>query len=104
MSTKQTPGAYDCYSKLAEDEPYFLLRAKDATAPGIVREWVRRRRNEAIVKGGTITPDYERKLREAELCALEMDAWHGEHAMEIAAAGHETPRTHVPGDAGDSER
>jgi len=97
MSTKQTPGAYDCWSKLAEDEPYFLLRAKDTTAPGVVREWVRRRRNEAVIAGGTITPAYEKKLREASAAADAMDAWHMENSQ--TANVHETSRTHVPGDS-----
>lgn len=37
MSTKLDPGQFDCYAKLADDEPYFVLRAKDPHAPVLVR-------------------------------------------------------------------
>lgn len=94
MSTKMNPGRYDCLAKLHPDEPYFLLRAKDVTAPGVVREWVRRRREEAAVTGGTITPEYEAKLREAEQCAKDMDAWRQRYTITpVVDAG----RTHIPG-------
>lgn len=39
MSTKINPGKFDCYAKLARDEPYFVLRAKDPIAPDMVRAW-----------------------------------------------------------------
>src|SRR5262245_34430298 len=84
MGTKNNPGAYDCYRKLYDDEPVFVLRAKDKTAPGVVREWVRRRREEAQVTGGTITPEYEKKLREAEATANDMDAWHAANPDKVA--------------------
>lgn len=70
MSTKQHPGPYDCYAKLAEDEPYFLLRAKDPDAPFLVRLWLTIRRR----KYG----DYP-KLHEAALCAETMEAWQRAH-------------------------
>lgn len=79
MGTKQNPGPYDCYVKLAPDEPYFVLRAKDATAPRVVREWVRQRRLEAAVTGAPITPEYGWKLDEALRCADEMERWKQEH-------------------------
>lgn len=91
MSTKQDPGAYDCYAKLQEDEPYFVLRAKDATAPLLVRHWVQRRRIEAQVAGQAITPAYEAKLQEALKCADDMEAWRERH--QATADVHETPRT-----------
>lgn len=43
MGTKNNPGQYDCYSKLEDDEPYFLLRGKDPVAASLVREWVQKR-------------------------------------------------------------
>ena len=39
MGTKSNPGKFDCYNKLADDEPFFVLRAKDPTAPGLVMAW-----------------------------------------------------------------
>jgi hypothetical protein len=29
MATKANPGAYDCYTKAADDEPIFTLRASE---------------------------------------------------------------------------
>lgn len=43
MSTKQDAGPFDCYAKLFDDEPYFVLRAKDPDAPAIVEAWAQRR-------------------------------------------------------------
>lgn len=31
-----------CLNKAAEDEPVFVLRAQDLTAPEVIREWVAR--------------------------------------------------------------
>jgi len=37
--TKENPGKYDCHAKAAPDEPIFTLRAKDVSAPYLVRIW-----------------------------------------------------------------
>lgn len=66
MSTKQNPGKYDCYARLADDEPYFVLRAKDPHAPVLVELWVALRQAEF--------GDFE-KLGEALECARQMRAW-----------------------------
>ncbi|MGH9238777.1 MAG: hypothetical protein ACRD3G_12130 [Vicinamibacterales bacterium] len=68
MSTKRDPGQFDCYAKLADDEEYFLVRAKDPDAPAVVREWIRLRRQRP---GNELNP----KLDEAEACARKMEAW-----------------------------
>ena len=62
MSTKNDPGQFDCYARLADDEPYFVLRAKDPIAPDLVQEWSRRR---AALPGNEQNP----KLLEAFECA-----------------------------------
>ena len=66
MSTKQNPGNYDCYAKLADDEPYFLLRAKDPHAPILVELW-------AALREAEFGP-FE-KLEEARSCAKQMREW-----------------------------
>ena len=48
MSTKNNPGDYDCYAKLDPDEPYFVLRAKDPSAPYLIRIWEKLRRGDWI--------------------------------------------------------
>jgi len=68
MSTKDNPGAFDCYAKLAPDEPYFVLRAKDLVAPEVVEDWVKLR---TLQPGNIGNP----KLAEALACARAMRAW-----------------------------
>lgn len=75
MGTKNNPGKYDCYDKADPDEPLFVLRAKDPTAPDLVRLWVDTRRNEARIQGLKIDPEYEDKLEEALSCARAMEVW-----------------------------
>lgn len=65
MATKQDGGT-SCYDKAAPDEPIFTLRAQDALAPELVREWAYR----AKVAG---TPDD--KVNEARRCADAMEDW-----------------------------
>lgn len=69
MSTKDTPGQFDCYARLRPDEPYFVLRAKDPVASELVREWARRRR---ALPGNETNP----KIAEAITCADQMAAWY----------------------------
>lgn len=75
MGTKNNPGNFDCHTKADGDEPIFTLRAKDLTAPLLVRLWVHIRKHEAAVKGETITAAYHAKLQEALVCADEMEIW-----------------------------
>jgi hypothetical protein len=66
MSTKTDPGTFDCYAKLADDEPYFVLRAKDPHAPALVELWAALREAEF---GPTL------KFDEAKRCAEHMRLW-----------------------------
>ena len=72
MSTKETGVA--CYDNAASNEPLFVLRAQDALAPEIVREWAYR----AKAAG---TPD--EKIAEARACADEMEDWQIEHRKKV---------------------
>jgi len=72
MATKLNPGKFDCYANAEDDEPMFVLLARDRTAPTIVREWVERRVEEAA-RGGKVTEDA--KLAEARACADAMETW-----------------------------
>lgn len=73
MSTKQNPGPFDCYAKLKDDEPYFVLRAKDPDAPALVEAWARARTLRGAVTDptGPINP----KIEEARQTAEAMRAW-----------------------------
>lgn len=70
MSTKLNPGQFDCYAKLADDEPYFVLRAKDPHAPALVEMW-------AALRQAQYGP-YP-KLDEARQCARDMRVWKTAH-------------------------
>lgn len=54
--------------KIGPDEPIFVLRAQDKTAPDAVRFWAKN----AISSGANIEPA---KLAEAEQCAQAMEQW-----------------------------
>uniref|UniRef100_A0A6M3KG43 Uncharacterized protein n=1 Tax=viral metagenome TaxID=1070528 RepID=A0A6M3KG43_9ZZZZ len=67
MGTKLNPGAYDCLDKIAPDEPFFVLRAKDPLAADLVADWVDRASRTLLHE-----PD---KLMEASMCADAMRDW-----------------------------
>ena len=74
MGTKTNPGEYDCYAALADDEPYFLLRANDPLAPEIVRDWVRQYRKMKVSNGAYGSKQATKSL-EAEDVADAMERW-----------------------------
>lgn len=62
-----TASPFDCLHKLKPGEPYFVLRAQDATASNIVRQWI------AIQKRNrTCSPE---KIADAERIASAMDEY-----------------------------
>lgn len=65
MGTKRNPGKFDCLDKLADDEPFFVLRAKDKFAPRLIRLW-------AALAIESIPAE---KSDEAHQCARDMEAW-----------------------------
>ena len=54
-----------CLNKAADDEPVFVLRAQDFTAPIVIREWLR-------INAGTIPFD---KAEEARQLIAAMENW-----------------------------
>jgi hypothetical protein len=42
MAVKRIEAESGCFAKAADDEPVFVLRAQDALAPDLVREWANR--------------------------------------------------------------
>ena len=70
MDTKNKPGNYDCLAKLAEDEPFFVLRAQDWFAPTLIRIWVE------LVRAQESTRLRDNaKIHRALQCALAMEQW-----------------------------
>lgn len=39
MGSKLEPGAFDAWEKAGEDEPLFVLLARDPLAPAVVEAW-----------------------------------------------------------------
>ena len=66
MGTKRNPGAFDCYANAADDEPMFVLLARDKHAPFLVRMWARLRE---------IDGENADKVAEARGCAEAMAKW-----------------------------
>lgn len=56
-----------CLGKAAADEPVFVLRAQDLSAPFIVRQWVLMQR--------ALQSRADAKIAEAERVARAMEAW-----------------------------
>ena len=75
MATKNNPGAYDCYAAVEPDEPYFLVRANDPLAPGMVRGWAIQRVHQIMQGIKPNTPEQWDKVSEALRCASEMEVW-----------------------------
>jgi len=67
MGTKCRPGAYDCYDRLAPDEPYFTLMARDRYAPMLIALWAALR---VMEPGADML-----QIEEAKECADAMKLW-----------------------------
>ncbi len=74
MGTKINLGVFDCYENAKDDEPMFVLLARDELAPDIVREWARmydRRKRDLGITQAQID-----KHNEALRCADSMERWY----------------------------
>lgn len=70
-STELTDG---CLSKVADDEPIFVLRSKDKLAPNVIRLWA------LLAEFMGVPPG---KVSEARECALHMELWQREHGSKV---------------------
>ena len=73
MGTRTNPGKFDCYARAMPDEPLFTVLARDASAPGMVRQWAYERERE-IATGDRPESDRE-MVAEARECAVAMEKW-----------------------------
>jgi len=89
INTLESPGEFDSLTSLRKGEPYFALVGRDRSAPDLVLQWVklRRQRLDAEREAGTITPeDLDHEL--AKCLQAERIAW----AMTAYKAGHEVAK------------
>lgn len=62
-----------CYTNAMEDEPMFILLARDANAPRLVREWADQR---ADAIDAWLKPESDRaQVKEALATATRMEEW-----------------------------
>lgn len=66
MTTKNQPGLFDVFEKIKPDEPFFVLRAQDASAADLVELWAIRARASGCPQD---------KVIEAQDTAEEMRRW-----------------------------
>lgn len=70
MGTKNNPGDYDCYENAGDDEPMFILLARDPRAPFLARKWARH-----AERAGK-RPE---KVAEARRLANDMEEWRADN-------------------------
>ena len=70
MGTKNNPGDFDCYAEAGDDEPVFVLLARDPVAASVVRYWVERRELKTLGTDAEVS-----KRNDALKCADEMEKW-----------------------------
>lgn len=67
MGTKNNPAPFDCYANAEDDEPMFILLARDVQAPTLVRRWAHQRAELGTADAA--------KVQEALDCADAMEKW-----------------------------
>ncbi len=77
-STKENPGAFDCYTSAAPDEPLFVLLARDKHAPTLIWLW-------AVLR--ELDGEDTAKVNEARDCAMAMVAWASAHGRKSVGLG-----------------
>ena len=94
MGTKNNPGQFDCYGAAAPDEPIFILRATDISAPSLVVLWALRYKQRKIDEHHWYGPEYNRhqeKYQEAINVANAMKEFEKKISAEYQTA--EAPLT-----------
>lgn len=85
MSPEELKGATkldnDVLRNCADDEPIFVLRAKDRSAPFLVRMWADFNREGKATTGNRKIS--QKKADEAEERALLMERWQAENAGQV---------------------
>jgi len=81
MGTKANPAPFDCYANAADDEPMFILLARDKHAPALVWLW-------SVLR--ELDDEDPAKVAEARRCVEAMVMWareHGRKPVGVAQSG-----------------
>lgn len=81
MGTKARPGPVDCYAKAADDEPMFILLARDASAPALIEMWADMRERHGEEAG---------VVADAREVADQMRAWRDHNRSPVVHDWHLT--------------
>ena len=79
MGTKANPGSFDCYTNAVDDEPMFVLLARDKHAPTLVWLWSLLRE---------LDSEDASKVTEARDCVEDMLKWQVDHGRKTIGIGH----------------
>lgn len=80
MGSKKNPDTFNTYEHAEDDEPMFIVLARDKDAPLLVRMWALLR--EQAVEIGAKPPKDLAQVAEARQCAYEMDRWRRAHRKD----------------------
>lgn len=72
-----------CLGKAADDEPVFILRAKDKLAPEVVEFWAGKLEAAMYTNGASNPMRDSAKLKEARSCAHLMRAWQAMNGSKV---------------------
>ena len=98
MGTKLNPGRYDCYAALKDDEPHFVLMARDPHFARVIGFWAMLRM-QSMAEGKDPLADVD-KVQEALQCAREGEAWRSAYiGFSDAIASLQLARGFRPGGA-----
>lgn len=81
MGTKLKPGKFDCYANAAEDEPMFILLARDKHAPTLVWLWAAMRELDGE------TPEKIQEARDCTAAMIQYQIKNGKKGVGLAEAG-----------------
>lgn len=81
MSTKNNPGAFDCYANAEPNEPMFVLLGRDRHAPMLVWLWATLRE---------LDDEDVAKVAEARTCAADMMGWAHDRGRPVVGFGQAT--------------
>jgi hypothetical protein len=72
-----------CLGKAADDEPVFILRARDVLAPGLIELWADNLEKALQTNGASDPSRDSMKLKEARSLAHQMRAWQALHGAKL---------------------